>query len=211
MSDPSKPVFKIFPPIAAARVGNAPGKFYIGPETYRGLPTNPDGTPFTDADFRDSKGALCRQAALFHVYRFENGAWTEVTLETPGVTKITWTAHIANKKASWYDFLTSLGEDGYRGLRRTVDGLPNDLVSIGDAKRGVAGAGQLAGGVDQLLQDLVDGQVGGHAQDGVAHGLQHRVQSLLAHLVLKIDRYARALCPVIGCGCRLQSSCSCCR
>jgi L-lysine 6-oxidase len=144
MSDPSKPVFKIFPPIAVARVGNAPEKFYIGPETYRGLPTNPDGTPFTDSDFRDADGALCRQAALFHVYRLDNGAWREVTLATQGVTKITWTAHIANKKSSWYDFLTSLGEDGYapnHPLRNPmVHGRDRLKLIIDPGPREIAGA-----------------------------------------------------------------------
>jgi hypothetical protein len=142
MSD--KPVFKIFPPIAVARVGNARKKFYIGPETYRGLPTNPDGTPFTDADFRDADGALCRQAAMFHVYRFENGTWSEVTLATAGVKSITWTAHIANKKASWYDFLTSLGEDGYapdHPLRNpTVHGDDRLKLIIDPGPRSITGA-----------------------------------------------------------------------
>jgi orotidine-5'-phosphate decarboxylase len=32
-------------------------------------------------------------------------------------------------------FFEALGDDGYRGLRRIVDGLPEDLVSIADAKR----------------------------------------------------------------------------
>jgi L-lysine 6-oxidase len=144
MSDPSKPVFKIFPPIGVARVGNAREKFYIGPETYRGLPTNPDGAPFTDADFRDKSGALCRQAALFHVYRFQAGQWSEVTLATPGVTSIKWTAHIANKKSSWYAFLTSLGEDGYapnHPLRNAkVHGDARLKLMIDPGPRSVAGA-----------------------------------------------------------------------
>jgi orotidine-5'-phosphate decarboxylase len=37
-------------------------------------------------------------------------------------------------------FFEALGEDGYRGLRRTVDGLPKDVVSVGDAKRGDIGS-----------------------------------------------------------------------
>lgn len=142
MSD--KPIFKVFPPIAAARVGNAKEKFYIGPETYRGLPTNPDGTPFTDADFRDATKALCRQAALFHVYRFQDGQWSEVTLATPGVTSIAWTAHIANKKASWYEFLTSLGEDGYASnhpLRNpNVHGSDRLKLIIDPGPRSISGA-----------------------------------------------------------------------
>ena len=33
-------------------------------------------------------------------------------------------------------FYEALGDDGYRGLRAVLDGLPKDVVSIGDAKRG---------------------------------------------------------------------------
>lgn len=105
--------YKIYPPIGVARVGNAPEKFYIGPEVYRGLPTNPDGSPFTEADFRDEQLRLCRQAALFHIYRDGENGPEEVTLATPGVKSITWTAHIANKKASWYTFATNEGQFGY--------------------------------------------------------------------------------------------------
>jgi orotidine-5'-phosphate decarboxylase len=37
-------------------------------------------------------------------------------------------------------FFEALGLDGWHGLRRTLDGLPKDLVSIGDAKRGDIGS-----------------------------------------------------------------------
>jgi orotidine-5'-phosphate decarboxylase len=37
-------------------------------------------------------------------------------------------------------FFEALGLDGWQGLRRTLDGLPTDLVSIGDAKRGDIGS-----------------------------------------------------------------------
>jgi orotidine-5'-phosphate decarboxylase len=37
-------------------------------------------------------------------------------------------------------FFEALGLDGYHGLRKTLDGLPNDVVSIGDAKRGDIGS-----------------------------------------------------------------------
>lgn len=106
--------YKIFPAIGVARVGNAPAQFYIGPETYRGLPINPDGSAFNETDFRDKQGNLCRQAARFRVYRVEDGVVREeVTLNTPHVQSIVWNAHLANKKPSWYTFETSLGETGY--------------------------------------------------------------------------------------------------
>jgi orotidine-5'-phosphate decarboxylase len=37
-------------------------------------------------------------------------------------------------------FFEALGEDGYHGLRKTLAGLPKDVVSIGDAKRGDIGS-----------------------------------------------------------------------
>lgn len=105
--------YKIYPAIGIARVGNAPESFYIGPETYRGLPSNPDGQPFTEKDFRDEHGALRRQAARFRIYRIENGTAEEVTLHSAGIQSIEWHVHLANKKPSWYTFQPAEGEGGY--------------------------------------------------------------------------------------------------
>jgi orotidine-5'-phosphate decarboxylase len=41
-------------------------------------------------------------------------------------------------------FFEALGLDGYQGLRRTLDGLPRDVVSVGDAKRGDIGSTAVA-------------------------------------------------------------------
>lgn len=41
-------------------------------------------------------------------------------------------------------FFEALGLDGYQGLRRTLDGMPKDVVSIGDAKRGDIGSTAVA-------------------------------------------------------------------
>lgn len=105
--------YKIFPSIGIARLGNAPEKFYIGPEKYRGLPTLPDGQEVTEADLRDEQGRLSRQAARFQVYKVHNGIETPLSLGDAGIKSITWRVHMANKKASWYEFQTSIGENGY--------------------------------------------------------------------------------------------------
>lgn len=105
--------YKIFPAIGIARVGNAPESFYIGPETYRGLPINPDGKPFEQQDFRDDQGRLRRQAARFRIYRIEDGKEEEITLQTAGIKSIVWNVHLANKKPSWYTFEPAEGENGY--------------------------------------------------------------------------------------------------
>ncbi len=112
----SDAIYEIFPAIGIARVGNAPEAFYIGPERAGGLPILPDepARAFGAGDFRDSEGRLRRQAARFRIWRRAPGATpVEVTLETGDVLEIRWTVHLANKKASWYRFLTSRGQQGY--------------------------------------------------------------------------------------------------
>jgi len=133
---------KIFPPIGIARVGNAPDQFTIGPETYRGLPTLPDGTPFDETHFRDGEGRLCRQAALFHVFRRTEDGWEELTLDHPDVAAIEWTVHVANKKASWYRFVTNAGEHGYapNHLLRNPDVGDRHSLVIDPGPRSIQGA-----------------------------------------------------------------------
>ncbi|WP_338847378.1 LodA/GoxA family CTQ-dependent oxidase [Massilia sp. W12] len=137
--------YKIFPAIGVARVGNAPAKFYIGPEVYRGLPTNPDGSPFTEADLRDENGKLCRQAAQFTIYAVDDaGNQSEVTLDSSNIKSITWEVHLANKKASWYIFQTSLGENGYasnHALRNAAEVNRNQLM-IDAGPRNISGRQQ---------------------------------------------------------------------
>ncbi len=136
--------YKIFPPIGVARVGNAPEKFYIDPESYRGLPINPDGKPFKQTDFRDSEGRMCRQAARFRIFRTEaNGKTEEINLSTKGIKSIRWYVHLANKKASWYEFATSEGENGYtpnHPLRNaSVKGSDRHKLIIDAGPRAIAG------------------------------------------------------------------------
>lgn len=109
---------KIHPAIGIARVGDSPGSFYIGPETGGALPTELDGTPVSA--FKDSHGALRRQAALFHVFDGPNEIVIGSDVGGKTVTDIVWTAHVANKKASFYDFLQLQGEYGY--TTAVVDG-----------------------------------------------------------------------------------------
>ncbi len=154
--------YKVFPAIGIARVGNAPSKFYIGPEQYRGLPTRPDNQPFTEADFRDENGKLCRQAALFHVYKVENGVETEITLDSPEIASITWHAHLANKKSSWYQFQVSLGENGYASNHplRNPHAVQRNQLIIDPGPRQIAGSSQ--GPVGFNRDNVPAGYTGAH-------------------------------------------------
>ncbi|MBP1823053.1 LodA/GoxA family CTQ-dependent oxidase [Mycobacterium sp. OAE908] len=89
---------RIHPGIGIARIGDSTTDFTIGPEVI--------GAPATES-LRDASGALKRQAARFRVYGIdETGAVvSELTSET---AEITWTVHVANRKAAWYRFTAAL-------------------------------------------------------------------------------------------------------
>ncbi|WP_277182999.1 LodA/GoxA family CTQ-dependent oxidase [Caballeronia sp. BR00000012568055] len=86
----------IAPSIGIARLGNSPDEFYIGPESVR-LDPNPAG------GFKDKDGRVKRQGARFRVYGVDkNGAVLgELTADD---AQIDWTVHLANTKASWFEF-----------------------------------------------------------------------------------------------------------
>lgn len=114
MKDTQTVTWRIHPAIGVGRVGDSKD-WYLGPEAPGALPSNPDGRPFTEADFRDASGALRRQAARFRVWRFTgpDDPGEPVALGEGGVKAIEWRVHVANKKASWYAFATNEGEYGY--------------------------------------------------------------------------------------------------
>ncbi|GAC1445207.1 MAG: LodA/GoxA family CTQ-dependent oxidase [Chloroflexota bacterium] len=84
----------IYPGIGIARVGNSPTDYFIGPEIPGVLP-NPGG------QYKDKHGRIKRQAARFRLYGL-NAAGHIVKELTAHDADITWTVHVANKKASWY-------------------------------------------------------------------------------------------------------------
>jgi L-Lysine epsilon oxidase N-terminal/L-lysine epsilon oxidase C-terminal domain len=112
----SGPVYKIHPSIGVARVGDS-DECYFAPEGSGDLPINPDGHRFVPEDFRDRSGHLRRQAARFQVFRHGSEHPEDPGVPVrPGagdVSAIEWTVHVANKKASWYEFIVGSGSSGY--------------------------------------------------------------------------------------------------
>ncbi|CAL2108681.1 hypothetical protein T190115A13A_90027 [Tenacibaculum sp. 190524A02b] len=91
----------IYPPIGIMRVGNSVNEYFIGP-----LVDNP--TPKTDPyAYRDELGALKRQAAQFRIYGL-NAAGQAVKELNSDNAIISWSSHLANQKASWYQFQIAL-------------------------------------------------------------------------------------------------------
>ena len=126
--------YKIHPGIGIARLGNSDTEFYLAPETPAGLPLECDGngnqrfgsdgvTPMLVTTFRDAQGRIKRQAARFQVFVYDEvspeGRPLKIGDEVEGggnhgtLTDIRWRVYLANKKACWYQFDTTLGEHGY--------------------------------------------------------------------------------------------------
>ena len=110
MSD-NKATYRIHPAIGFARVGNAPDAWYLEPTSVGGLPTERDaqGNEHPVTRFKEA-GLIKRQAARFRIYREEAGKKpVEVSLGN-GLRSVSWTVHVANKKAAWYNFQELQGD-----------------------------------------------------------------------------------------------------
>lgn len=92
--------FAIHPAVGFARVGNSPEGFYLAPELPGQLP-DPGGS------FKDPEGFLKRQGVRFRVFALDEQERVlgEVTAAQ---ASITWSVHLANEKAAWYNFATAL-------------------------------------------------------------------------------------------------------
>jgi hypothetical protein len=135
-ADASNPIYRIHPAIGIARLGNLDPDlgYIIGPEIPGQGPI--DGlTGETVVQYKDS-GLIKRQAARFRIWEYEydsNGRLNPIgevlpQTPTPGkpkpyVKSITWTVHLANRKASFYE------EDGPHGEVAPARGLRNPAES----------------------------------------------------------------------------------
>ena len=126
--------YRIHPGIGIARLGNSPDAFCISPERPAALPIDCDrrGNPLLSPDgttelavkaFKDSEGRIKRQAARFQVWAYDDqspegrplklGDQVEGGGNAGTLIDIQWRVHLANKKASWYEFDQLRGEHGY--------------------------------------------------------------------------------------------------
>lgn len=89
----------IHPAIGVARVGNSPQAYFFGPEA-------PGPHPQPVGGFKDEAGRIKRQAARFRVYGLDADGNVVQEL-TAADAEITWSVHLANSKAAWYNFETA--------------------------------------------------------------------------------------------------------
>lgn len=129
---------RIHPAIGIARIGNS-DEFFAGPEV-----PHPVAPP--QGGYRDSAGKLKRQAALFRVYGYDASGRAIAEL-TAGTAEIVWTAHVANKKAAWYDFDAALDlpeAATLQSVRRNaaIHGEHREELVINPGPRSVSGKSQ---------------------------------------------------------------------
>ncbi len=86
----------IHPAIGLARVGNSATEFFLAPQVT-------DPSPRPPGSYRDATGALKREAAEFRIYGY-NQAGEVVGELTSELAEIAWSVHVANRKASWYQW-----------------------------------------------------------------------------------------------------------
>lgn len=110
-------------------------------------PDVPDPGP-EPSGYRDAAGALKRQAVRFRVYGFDANGAVVAELTTANAA-ITWSVHVANKKAAWYQFHIALDipeathADTLPAARRNAEfkGAVRSRLVIDPGSRQIAGAG----------------------------------------------------------------------
>ena len=132
------PIYKIHPAIGISRLGDA-ATFFIGPETPGLRPTGE--LPGTKVPPYKDGGKIKRQAARFRIFEYveKGGAYSvsrEISLAEKDVTKLVWTVHLANRKASFFVFNGLAGGDrrntkgrrnaGFAGDRKKLEIDPNE-------------------------------------------------------------------------------------
>src|SRR5829696_7782333 len=103
MAKPAR--YRIHPAFGIGRLGNAPvATFFVGPEV-PGEPVRGVAGIGTRVPSFKSGGFIKRQAVRFRIWEYleKGGVWSparEVTLDDKDVVELTWTVHVANRKAS---------------------------------------------------------------------------------------------------------------
>lgn len=123
MSSPEIVSCRIHPGIGIARIGNSPNEFFLAPETPDQQPAPANGL------FKDAAGAIKRQVQRFRIYGLDSQGRVVAEL-TADNAAITWTAHLANKKAAWYNFITAMDIPEAKPVTRRNAGYPGDRNNL---------------------------------------------------------------------------------
>ncbi|WP_299493059.1 LodA/GoxA family CTQ-dependent oxidase [Acaryochloris sp. IP29b_bin.137] len=121
-------IYKVFPGIGIARLGNSENDYFIGPEAPRVVPPAP---------YRDSTGKIKRQGARFRIYEYEMDEFGQETLlrevTADNNTVIIWSVHLVNRKAAGPNFpplQTSDRNSGYDRHGLTIDARKQEISGV---------------------------------------------------------------------------------
>lgn len=125
------PIYKIHPAIGIARLGDA-NSFFIGSETPDLRPTG-EAPGSSVPPYKDG-GKIKPQAARFRIFEYVDKAGEyivsrEISLADKDVTKLIWTVHLANRKASFFNF------DGLAGNDRVPTKGRRNAGFVGDRRK----------------------------------------------------------------------------
>ncbi|MES2662564.1 MAG: LodA/GoxA family CTQ-dependent oxidase [Pseudomonadota bacterium] len=136
------PIYKIHPALGVARLGDA-NSFFIGPETPGLRPTGE--APGTSVPPYKDAGKIKPQAARFRVFEYvdQKGEYVvsrEISLKEKDVTRMIWSVHLANRKASFFNFDGLAGNDRapLKG-RRNAAVVDRPKLDIDPRPRSIAG------------------------------------------------------------------------
>ncbi len=112
----------IYPPLGVARVGNS-DEYYIASDV-------PGQAAVPEDGYKDKKGRVKKQAVRFRVYGLNDQNEVVSELSAKNGATIGWRAHIANRKAGWYQFNNALDLPGLA----LPSAFRNDAVTAGREK-----------------------------------------------------------------------------
>ncbi|WP_276484229.1 LodA/GoxA family CTQ-dependent oxidase [Paraflavitalea pollutisoli] len=131
----------IYPAIGIARIGNSPEYFLASDE--------PGKAPAPEGGYKDGDNLFKKQVPRFRIYALDanNQPIGELHAGTDGLqVEISWTVHIANRKAGWYQFNNALdlGEQSINSTHRNggLNGVDRHQLVIDPGTRTIAGINQ---------------------------------------------------------------------
>lgn len=134
--------YRIHPAIGVIRVGNAnPDDYFLGPEAPGYGSSEPAASTPAPHPFKKN-GNTRPQAQRFRVWKyvFQNNRWTpQQEVVAGGNVSISWTVHLANKKASFFRFEGPNGERFPAGARRNAAVIDRNSLNIDFGPRTITG------------------------------------------------------------------------
>ncbi len=151
-----KTIYRIYPAIGIARIGNSETEYFLGPEAPGVVPDGP---------YRDhaTPGRIKPQGARFRIYAFERDDFGNETLKQEVVSgntiKITWQVHLVNRKAASGIFPPGGPSAPPRNIGYNRSGLVIDA-----SPQSISGINQEIGPLNGAINFIKNGNIEGSAK-----------------------------------------------